>query len=244
MNDKTYSKQSLWAHTHGELEAESMKGLEHAAASDGTLQSELNELQRAHKTLQELLPAMDQSDDVLVNEILGAFDNEQVGEVSTTPENEKSPGKIIHFPWPLAAAVAACFAIFIGIQAASSSLLAWNSPDLIELHVRGDMDTYSEKELRTVAKTLMGSGDRAYRKAQANPDPEGPAVKQGWKMDLKDEEIRTGTLDVMVQATTEDPEWTLEWHELIEGRNTVPQQLRQFADEIAAQLAAYPAQSP
>ena len=37
MNDKTYSKQSLWAHTHGELEAESVKGLEHAAASDGTL---------------------------------------------------------------------------------------------------------------------------------------------------------------------------------------------------------------
>jgi hypothetical protein len=56
-------------------------------------------------------------------------------------------------------------------------------------------------------------------------------------MNLSVEEPRPGALDVSVRATGGIPEQTLEWHEVFEDRNKVPQELRQFADEIATQLA-------
>lgn len=236
MSKQTHSKQDIWGCIHGEMEAGPMKELKLAAGNEPGLREDLTEIQRAHHALQELMPIVDQSENELVNEILHAFDHEALETSAEPPAKEERPGKIISFPWPLAAAVAACFAVFLGIQAATSGPLGW-SVAVTQQTARGDVELYSKKELQKYAGTLKSSVNQAYRKSLANSNPGGTTVKRKWKMDLKVEEPRPGALDVMVYATGGSPAQALEWHKVFDDRNNVPQELRQFADEIATQLA-------
>jgi len=241
MNEETHSKQDFWACVHGEMEAGPMEDLKQTAAREPGMQEDLNQIQRTHQALQELMPVVDRSDDELVDEILQAFDHDARDTGAEAPAKQDSPGKVISFPWPLAATVAACFAVFLGIQAATSGPLGWNVDVRAQGGLRGvmpdDVVLYSTKELRNHAGTLKSAVNQAYLESLATSNPGGTTVKPKWKMNLSVEEPRPGALYVSVRATGGSPEQTLEWHEDFENRNTVPQELQRFADEIASQLA-------
>jgi hypothetical protein len=237
LNDNTLER--IWAYAQDELGPAERENLEQEMREDPELASAVEEIRRSHDQVLRLAGLADKTDEDLVIEAMAEREKDLAAAADDKP---RPAGKLLQFPASLAVALAACLAVFLGIQFMTSSPLSW-SMQVEPLLNRNGEDTsppalYTEPDLREIGRDFKKGVSEFYEK-------ESGQRAGRWQLAIGISEQPDGLLLLEVQGSRRGHDESKEtWTLAIEKQEPLGKLVSDFAQQVAEELLATPPPAP
>lgn len=236
MSEHEQENDLIWRLVHGQLDPQEQADLRGRIAEDPALLEELRKDERVDRLLRYALSEEDEPDktgEILVDRVLANMGQEGSGD---------GGGRVLSFPgWARGSslAIAACVALLLGFWALRPAPLAWTTPTVGVVTLRGDTPierVYTDAQLLDLADRLESLVSSAYPVFNQQAVP--PVEARGrWRLEAKIGEKQQGRLEIAIRGVNSlEPDDERTWYLDADTLENARQDLQAFAEDVAKQL--------